>query len=867
MPKRRPRKHRLRTKGNGGNQMRLAVLTAALLSSVAVGSLDKALAETTPSQPASSAVAEESRAKAAALVAQMTLDEKVDQLLNVAPAIPRLGVPAYNWWTESLHGAIGEIPTTNFPEPIGLAATFDVPLVHEVADAVSVEVRALHTRGRATGHLGYIGTGLDTWSPNINIFRDPRWGRGQETYGEDPYLTARMGVAFVTGMQGPNPELPNVISTPKHFAVHSGPESTRHAADVFVSTHDLEDTYLPAFRAAIVEGRAGSVMCAYNRIDGQPACANDILLKDHLRGAWNFSGYVVSDCDAVTDISEHHHYATDPGAAAAVALKAGVDNECNTQTLGGARGLAERYKAAYARGLISMVDIDQALVRLFSARFRNGDLAGLAERSPSRVQESEVLTPAHRALALKSAEESLVLLKNDGVLPLKPGLKILVVGPHGDSTHVLRGNYSSSQSAPPISVIDGLRQAMPAAKIIQAPFEPTLMDGDRVPDTALRTPDGRPGLKVEHAGADEIRTGFLIPHESGTYRIGLTGVAGELQLDGKTIGKLETWRWGELPMSLDGAAREGPPLPRADHQQGLQHERRDADVEARRRALGRPPEGGRGRCGRDRRGRGPQLRPRRRGDAARRRRLLGRRQDLAGLTGPAAPPAGTGQGARQAARGRADERQPNRSVVGEGQRLGHPRGLVSRAGRRPRGGRHTDRQERPGRAPSAHLLQERRGPAALRRLRHEGADLPLFRGQAGVPVRLWPELHALRLQRPCDRARRRRLENGARVTTTVSNTGSRPGAEVAELYLKPPAFEGAPRLALRGFKRLSLVPGESRTVTFELSPRDLSFVTRDGQRQTMPGRYEVSVGSGQPDRGVPVQSAGFTLDKAVLFAP
>jgi beta-glucosidase len=186
-----------------------------------------------------------------------------------------------------------------------------------VAGAISVEVRALHTRGRETGRLGSIGTGLDSWSPNINIFRDPRWGRGQETYGEDPYLTARMGVAFVTGMQGPNPELPDVISTPKHFAVHSGPESTRHMADVYVSTHDLEDTYLPAFRAAIVEGHAGSVMCAYNRIDGQPACANDLLLKDHLRGAWRFTGYVVSDCDAVTDISEHHHYATDPAAAAA----------------------------------------------------------------------------------------------------------------------------------------------------------------------------------------------------------------------------------------------------------------------------------------------------------------------------------------------------------------------------------------------------------------------------------------------------------------------------------------------------------------------------------------------------------------------
>jgi beta-glucosidase len=288
----------------------------------------------------------EAEALARGLVAQMSLDEKIDQLLNVAPALPRLGVPAYNWWTESLHGALGPLPTTNFPEPIGLAASFDAPLLQQVAAAISVEVRALHTLGRETGHLGRIGTGLDTWSPNINIFRDPRWGRGQETYGEDPHLTAALGVAFIRGMQGPNPDLPDVVATPKHFAVHSGPESTRHTADVFVSAHDLEDTYLPAFRAAIVDARAGSIMCAYNRINGQPACGSDLLMNQLLRGAWGFKGYVVSDCDAVTDIAEQHKYAPDPAAAVAVALKAGTDNECNTKTLNETPGLGARYREA-----------------------------------------------------------------------------------------------------------------------------------------------------------------------------------------------------------------------------------------------------------------------------------------------------------------------------------------------------------------------------------------------------------------------------------------------------------------------------------------------------------------------------------------
>src|SRR5690242_13380186 len=379
---------------------------------------------------AAKAVPDAATAKAEALVARMTLDEKLPQLLNVAPAIPRLGIPRYNWWTESLHGALGTLPTTNFPEPIGLAATFDPTMVKQVAGAISTEVRGLHTLARKTGRYGRIGTGLDTWSPNLNIFRDPRWGRGQETYGEDPFLVARMGVAFIEGMQGPDPQRPEVIATPKHFDVHSGPESTRHVADVFVSKHDLVDTYLPAFRAAITEAKAGSIMCAYNRIDGQPACANDMLLRHYLRGEWGFKGYVVSDCDAVKDISDTHHYAPDGAAGVAAAIHAGVDNECNTATLSDTGGLTDRYREALDRGLISTADIDRALVRLFAARYRTGDLAGLPDTAPA-VPASAVGSPAHGALALEAAEKSLVLLKNDGVLPLKPGVKVAVIGPLG----------------------------------------------------------------------------------------------------------------------------------------------------------------------------------------------------------------------------------------------------------------------------------------------------------------------------------------------------------------------------------------------------------------------------------------------------
>jgi len=235
------------------------------------------------------------------LLSKMTLEEKAAQMQDQAPAIPRLGIPAYGWWNEGLHGVAYSGYATNFPQAIGLAASWDTRLTHDVAEAISVEARAKHSEAiRHDSHARFYG--LSFWSPNVNIFRDPRWGRGQETYGEDPFLTSRMGVSFVTGLQGNDPEHPRVVATPKHFAVHSGPENLRHTFDVVPSAYDLEDTYLPAFRATLKDARAGSVMCAYNAVNGQPACANDFLLKTHLRDAWGFGGYVVSDCGAIDDI-------------------------------------------------------------------------------------------------------------------------------------------------------------------------------------------------------------------------------------------------------------------------------------------------------------------------------------------------------------------------------------------------------------------------------------------------------------------------------------------------------------------------------------------------------------------------------------
>ncbi len=328
-----------------------------------------------------------------------------------------------------------------------------------MATDIGIEARVIHAQSVAANGDSEIFHGLDFWAPNINIFRDPRWGRGQETYGEDPFLTARMGVAFVRGMQGDDPHYYRVISTPKHYAVHSGPESTRHTVDVAISKHDELDTYLPAFRATVTEAKAGSVMCAYNDINGQPACANEFLLEDQLRGKWNFQGYVVSDCGAVRDIFETHHYEPTQAQASAISLTRGMDNECiDFRAKVTDDHDYKPYLDAVKAGYLKESAIDTALVRLFTARIKLG-LFDPPQMVPyTKIDASELASPEHRALALKLANESMVLLKNDGTLPLKTtGTKILVVGPLAEQTRVLLGNYNGIPTHT-VSILEGMKQ-------------------------------------------------------------------------------------------------------------------------------------------------------------------------------------------------------------------------------------------------------------------------------------------------------------------------------------------------------------------------------------------------------------------------
>jgi beta-glucosidase len=439
---------------------RIAAMLVCGAAACLAGAQDAKPAYLDPSLPAEQ--------RAADLVHRMTLPEKATQLVNQARAIPRLNVPAYDWWSESLHGVMRD-GTTEFPEPIGLGATFDAPAIHQMAEVIGIEGRIKHAQALRAGHSD-IFEGLDFWAPNINIFRDPRWGRGQETYGEDPFLTARMGVAFVTGMQGDDPRYYRVISTPKHFAVHSGPESTRHAADVTVSKHDELDTYLPAFRATVTEAHAGSVMCAYNSINGQPACANEFLLQDQLRGKWGFKGYVVSDCGAVLDIFTGHKFKPTQAEASAISLERGMDNECVDFTTKVSDDHDYKpYLDAVQQGFLKESEIDTALTRLFTARIKLGMFDPPAMVPYNNLDEKLLDSAAHRALARKIANESMVLLKNDGTLPLKAtGIKIAVVGPLADQVKVLLGNYNGIPSHT-VSVLEGLRNEFPGAAINYVP--------------------------------------------------------------------------------------------------------------------------------------------------------------------------------------------------------------------------------------------------------------------------------------------------------------------------------------------------------------------------------------------------------------
>ena len=427
------------------------------------------------------------------LVDQLSVSEKIDQLLYQAPAIDRLGIPKYNWWNECLHGVARAGYATVFPQSISIAASWNKGLIYDVASAISDEARAKHHEFERQGERG-IYQGLTFWSPNINIFRDPRWGRGHETYGEDPYLTGEMGKEFVLGLQGDDPNYLKVVATAKHYAVHSGPEPLRHGFDVNVSERDLRETYLPAFRTLVVDGGVYSVMGAYNRFRGEACCASNQLFGI-LRNEWGFDGYVVSDCGAIADIWQYHKVAPDAATAAAMAVKAGCDLNCGST-----------YKAlheAVDKGLISAEEIDVAVKRLFMASFKLGMFDPIEQVEYAQIPFSVNNNPAHNNLARQAARESIVLLKNeDHTLPLSKSLKtIAVIGPNADEVQSLWGNYNGIPTDP-VTVLSGIKNKVePQTKVLYAQGA-DLAEGipafKPVPSIYLETPAGKQGIQGEY---------------------------------------------------------------------------------------------------------------------------------------------------------------------------------------------------------------------------------------------------------------------------------------------------------------------------------------------------------------------------------
>jgi beta-glucosidase len=675
------------------------------------------------------------------VVSRLTLEEKAAQMLHEAPAVPRLGIPTYNWWSEGLHGVARAGIATVFPQAIGLAAMWNVRRLHEVAVAISDEARAKHHEFARQNDRGYC-QGLTYWSPNINIFRDPRWGRGHETYGECPFLTTRLGVSFCRGLQGDDPTYLKVVATPKHFAVHSGPEALRHGFDARVSLKDLRETYLPAFHACIVEAKAKSIMGAYNRTNGEPCCGSQTLLVEILRNEWKFEGFVVSDCWAIKDFHESHHVTETPEQSAALAVRMGCDLNCGCTY--------EHLPSAVKQGLLREQELDASLERLFAARIELGmfdpeDRVPYA-RIPYEVNDSD----CHAELALVATRESMVLLKNHAaLLPLSRDLRsIAVIGPNADDPSVLVGNYHGTPSRS-VTPLAGIRRAVS-------------------PDTKVWYAEGckRTGKKAAGLGRDAILSEARSMAERAEVVVLCLGLSADIEGEqGDAIG------------SEASGDKTTLALP------GLQQRLLEEMV-----ALQRPTV-------------------------------------LILIAGSAL------------AVSWADEHVGAiLQAFYPGQAAGTALADVLFGGYSPAG-------RLPVTFPrSLEDLPEFADYAMKGRTYRYAESEPLYPFGYGLSYTRF-EYSDIELSKASLKA-----GQSVQVSATVTNAGSRTSDEVVQLYVKDlEASCAVPHHELRGFERITLAPGESRSVTFELDARALSHIDEQGRRVLEPGRFRITLGGSQPD--------------------
>jgi beta-glucosidase len=815
-----------------------------------------------------------------AIIAKMTLQEKVLQMDDRAPAIPRLGIPAYNWWNEGLHGFARDGYATVFPQAIGLAATWDAALLHEVGDTVATEARAkfnplLH---QDTVRFG----GLTVWSPNINIFRDPRWGRGQETYGEDPFLTATLGTQFVEGVQGSDPFYLKADATPKHFVAHSGPEEGRDSFNAKVSAHDLADTYLPAFHQLTTTANAAALMCSYNAINGTPSCADGELLQTRVRDHWGFKGYVVSDCDAVGNISSYHHYSPDAAHGAAAALRAGVDLDCGDTYAS--------LKDSVAQSLVKESEIDRSLHRLLLARIKLGMMDQASCTAFDRIEASANDTPEHRQRALRAAEESIVLLKNDGVLPLKPSASIALIGPNADMMRVLEANYHGTASQPvtPYDALtsrfknvsyaqgsllaDGVAAPIPrnVLRLDQSPtaasgihaeyFTNTNFEGEpAITETAPRIDLDldrvAPSTKITSQQYSARWTGAIVPPAPGAYTL-LVNVKRcwdckthdhfKLYVDAKLV--LENNGDKEKPNEVsvhfddthphalklelahtgedEGIALEWEPPVTALLDQAVETAKTSDVIVA---VVGISP---------DLEGEALQL-------------------HLDGFLGGDRTKLGLPAAQLELLKRLHELHKPMIVVLNSGSAVAldaEPFNAMLAAWYPGEEGGNALANVLSGKtSPSGRL------PVTFYR---SAADLPDFSDYSMAhrtyryfdgPV-LYPFGYGLSYAKfsygPV-KLSHKKLDAGDSLTATVTlrNTSAIEADEVAELYIVPPQQDGSPHLTLQGMQRVKLGAGSSRQLTFTLAPSQLSFVDPAGHRAVRSGDYRIFIGGAQPEKG------------------
>jgi beta-glucosidase len=817
------------------------------------------------------------------LVSRMTLEEKIGQMVNDAPAIERLGVPKYNWWSEGLHGVARAGLATVFPQAIGLGATWDQDLLYQVSTAIADEARAKHSNFIKKDKR-FIYQGLTLWSPNINIFRDPRWGRGQETYGEDPYLTGKLAVQFIHGLQGDDTTYFKTIATAKHFAVHSGPEATRHSFNSTTEENDLRDTYLPQFEMAIREGKPYSVMCAYNRYNGEPCCGSSRLLQDVLRTEWGFKGYIVSDCDAIVDIYKFHKVVPTPEEAAALAVKAGTDLECGNVYL--------NLKAAIDKKLITEEEINVAVKRLFVARFKLGMFDPPEKVKYAQIPYSVVDSKEHKALALDAARKSIVLLKNkDAILPLKKDIgTVAVIGPNADQWLMLLGNYNGVPSDP-MTPLRGIQEKIGKTSKVLFAQGSELAEGMpmyyTIPASNLFSEGDQPGIKASYFANKELSgeplftsvdkildanwydkaprqdmdddsfsvrwTGEIRPDISGIYQIGFISTCNtKLFVDDSLVAKTIYHTRDEYG---DPRLRKSVPMKlEAGKKYRVKVEAIESYADAQVQLVWAAPKP----------------------DLKKKALDIARQADVVimcmGIT-----PRMEGEemdvkidGFNSGDRTRLDLPELQQQLIKEIQALGKPVVLVLLNGSalainwENKNVNAIIEAWYPGQAAGqaiADVLFGDYNPGGRLPVTFYKSvnDLPSFdqytltsqtyRYFKGQP--LYPFGYGLSYTTFAysDLKVNKEYKTGdsVRVSATITNSGKVAGDEVAQLYLSNQDKTHSRAIhSLKGFKRIHLEPGQSVAVDFVLQPNDFSILNDNMEKQILPGTFEVFVAGGQP---------------------